>query len=117
MNVLVLNAGSSTLKFQLVQTDQERLAENRDARLARGVIERIGGEAVYTVRGAEGESVRGTAPLRDLRAAIEWVVAWIISADAKTGIGSVAEIEAVGHRVVHGGERFNRSVRVDDDVL
>ena len=79
MNVLVLNAGSSTLKFQLVRTDQARLAENADERLARGVIERIGGEAIYTVRGVDGLPSRGTAALRDLRAAVEWVVAWLVS--------------------------------------
>jgi acetate kinase len=117
MNVLVLNVGSSSLKFQLVRTDQRRLSENQDEKLARGQIERIGGEAVYSIRGADGEQVRGTESLRDHRAAVDFVVRWLVSPESDTGIESVADIAAVGHRVVHGGERFKRSVRVDDDVL
>ncbi|HEX6534747.1 MAG TPA: acetate kinase [Gemmatimonadaceae bacterium] len=117
MNILVLNVGSSTLKFQLTRTDPERMAENRDERLARGQIERIGGEAVYAFRGADGAGVRGTAALRDHRAAVDYVVSWMVSAESGVPIGSVAEIEAAGHRVAHGGERFHRSVLIDDDVL
>ena len=117
MNVLVLNVGSSTLKFQLVRTDRDRLAANTDEKLARGSIERIGGEAVVAARGATGREVRTTAPLRDTRAAVEYVIRWIASPDSGTSLTSVAQIEAVGHRVVHGGERFSRSVRIDDAVL
>src|SRR6185369_413815 len=109
-----LNAGSSTLKFQLVRTDQDRIAADRDERLARGSIERIGGEAVYAVSGATGDVVRGTAALRDVRAAVEWIVRWIAAPESPTGIASVAEVEAIGHRVTHGGERFQRSIRIDD---
>ena len=117
MNVLVLNVGSSSLKFQVVRTDAERLAANTDEKLARGIIERIGGEAVMTARGARGREERTTAPLRDHRAAVEHVVRWLVDEDSGTTLGGVGEIEAVGHRVVHGGERFVRSVRIDDAVL
>jgi acetate kinase len=117
MNVLVLNVGSSSLKFQVVRTDAERLVANTDEKLARGIIERIGGEAVMTARGAKGRDVRTTAPLRDHRAAVEHVVRWLVDEDSGTTLSSVAEIEAVGHRVVHGGESFVRSVRIDDAVL
>ena len=117
MNVLVLNVGSSTLKFQLVETDTERIASNAERRLARGMIERIGGEAVFTVRAEEGAPRRGTVALRDHRAAVQHVIAWMTSADSGVPVGSVAEIHAVGHRVVHGGEQFQRSVRIDDEVL
>jgi len=116
MHVLVLNAGSATLKFQVVRTDAERIAQNRDEKLARGTIERIGGEAVITVRGADGVPSRRTAALRDLRAAVEWVVGWVTSAEGATGLTSRADLHAVGHRVVHGGEHFARSVRVTPDV-
>ena len=116
MNVLVLNVGSSTLKFQLVRTDAERMANNTDEKLARGTVERIGGEAVYTMRGATGEPQRGTAYLRDHRAVVEFVVNWLVGEESKSGISSVAEIESVGHRVTHGGEQFHRSARVDDAV-
>ena len=62
MNVLVLNAGSSTLKFQLLRTDQERMAANADERLARGQYERIGGETIYAFSTKDGPAMRGTAP-------------------------------------------------------
>ena len=118
MNVLVLNVGSSSLKFQLLGTDAERLAANRDERLARGMIERIGGEAIYTYRGADdGSAVRGSVALRDHRAAVVHLVAWLTSAESPVAIASVAEIHAVGHRVVHGGERFQRSVLIDEAVV
>lgn len=117
MNVLVLNAGSSTLKFQLVRTDQERMSKNDDERLARGQYERIGGETIYAISTKDGATRRGTAPLRDHRAALDHLLSWLASEDSGVPISSIAEIEAVGHRVTHGGERFWRSVRIDDDVL
>jgi acetate kinase len=117
MNVLVINAGSSTLKFQLVRTDAERIASRTDEKLARGLIERIGGEAVLTLRTSAGAVVRDTASLRDLRAAVEYVVAWLASPESGPVIGAVRDIDAVGHRVVHGGEQFTKSVRIDDAVL
>ena len=117
MNVLVLNVGSSTLKFQVVRTDADLLASNDDEKLARGIVERIGGEAVVAMQGARGVETRTTAPLRDHRAAVEYVIRWATNGESGTTLSSVAEIEAVGHRVVHGGERFIRSVRIDDAVL
>lgn len=117
MHVLVLNVGSSTLKFQLARTDAERMAANADERLARGVLERIGAEAVYTFYGTDGTAVRGSAPLRDHKEAVEFLLKWIVTPSAHTGIERIADIDAVGHRIVHGGEGFRRSVRIDDDVL
>lgn len=116
MHVLVLNVGSSTLKFQLIATDRERMAGNTDVKLARGQIERIGGEAVLTLRDASGAVTHTTAAIRDHRGAVDWVIRWLASDESGPGLSSVAEIGAVGHRVVHGGERFVRSVRIDDDV-
>jgi acetate kinase len=113
----VLNAGSSTLKFQLVRTDAERIAAHTDEKLARGQVERIGGEAIFSLRGKGEATTRDSAPTRDLRAAVEHIVAWLASPESGPVIGAVGEIDAVGHRVVHGGERFQRSVRIDDDVL
>jgi acetate kinase len=116
MNVLVLNAGSSTLKFQLVRTDPERMVADADEKLARGQYERIGGEAVFTYRVGDATH-RGTAPLRDHRAALDHLLAWLASDASGVPVASVAEIDAVGHRVTHGGEQFRRSVRIDDEVL
>ena len=55
--------------------------------------------------------------MRDLRAAVEYIVTWLASRESGAAIGAVGDIHAVGHRVVHGGEQFQRSVRIDDAVL
>lgn len=117
MNVLVLNAGSSTLKFQLVATDADRMAAGTDVRLARGQYERIGGEAVFALSSEGGTTVRGTSPMRDHRGAIDHLLKWLTSDESGVPISHVGAIDAVGHRVAHGGERFWRSVRIDDEVL
>jgi len=117
MNVLVLNVGSSSLKFELIGTDAERIEANADTRLAGGAVERIGGEAVLSLNAQGRGGQRSVAPLRNLAAAVEHVAAWLVSEEAGTGITSLAEIEAVGHRVVHGGEDFARSQRIDETVL
>lgn len=117
MNILVLNVGSSSLKFQLVDTDGERIQENADRRLARGQVERIGGEAIWSFRAGDGPATKGSASLRDHRAAVEHLLAWMVSDASGVEIGSLAEIGAVGHRIVHGGEKFVRSVAIDDEVM
>ena len=118
MNVLVLNCGSSSVKFQLITTDLEQINDNSDRRLARGNIERIGGEAIVTLEATGHESERTTAPLRDTRAAVELIIRWACSEESGiTDIQSIADIHAVGHRVVHGGERFTHSVVITDEVL
>ena len=116
MRILVLNAGSSSLKFQLIDTDGAAIAESRDRRLARGQVERIGGQAIVTLAAADAPPTKTTAPIRDHAAAVEHVITWLAGADSGVAIESVAEIEAVGHRVVHGGERFTHSTRIDDAV-
>lgn len=113
MNILVLNAGSSSLKFQLITTDEQRIATDSDQRLARGAIERVGGEALLRYRA--GDVVFNDAkPIKDQRAAIDNVLRWLI---ANSVIPSLSAIDAVGHRVVHGGEAFTRSVMITDQVL
>ena len=117
MNVLVLNVGSSTVKFQLIRTDQERIEQDRDETLAKGTVERIGGEAVLSLWSAANGDTRTTASIRDLRAAIDWILKWLASDASGPDITSLGQIEAVGHRVVHGGERFAHSVLIQDGVL
>jgi acetate kinase len=118
MNILVLNCGSSSLKFQLIATDLERIEKDADERLAHGVIERIGGAAIVTLN-AEGKNpVRSAEPIKDVRAAVELVIRWIASESSGIeNINSLADIHAVAHRVVHGGEKFKQSVFIDDAVL
>lgn len=117
MNILVLNAGSSSLKFQLIRTDPDRLAKNQDERLARGVVERIGGQALLTLEVADRPVLREARPIRDHRAAVQQVIRWIASEETDVPIDGIREIDAVGHRVVHGGEYFRHSVLIDDEVL
>lgn len=117
MNILVLNAGSATLKFQVVVTDADRIAGDHDARLIRGQIERIGGESVITIRAADGGTRTLTAALRDVRAAVEWLVHFVTSPESGTGLTARGDLHAVGHRVVHGGEQFRHSVAIDEAVL
>lgn len=109
MKVLVINCGSSSLKYQLIDTVSERA-------LATGLCERIGidGRMKHTTAG--GETVVKTDPLPDHGAAIQAVLAALT--DAQHGvIGSLDEIDAVGHRLVHGGEKFASSVIINEDVI
>ncbi len=118
MNILVLNCGSSSLKFQVISTDLEVIERDEDRALARGVVERIGSEALITLRAEGKPAVRRAAPLRDHRVALDHVLRWLVSPEAAVpGIRSLADIHAVGHRIVHGGEKLTRSVVIDDAVI
>src|ERR1035437_230712 len=118
MNVLVLNCGSSSLKFQLISTDLELIERNDDRRLAHGQVERIGGAAIITFVAEGREPYRSAMPIKSIRMALEKVLQWIMSDDSKIDeIGSLSDIHAVGHRVVHGGEHFTESVMMSDAVL
>ena len=116
MIVLVLNVGSSSLKFQLVDTDEEKIASSRDVRLARGQVERIGGEAIITLSAEGRRTTKTSVQLRNHAAAVEYVIGWLTGEESGVSITRVGDIEAVGHRVVHGGERFTHSTLVDDAV-
>ena len=118
MNILVLNAGSSSLKFQIIATDLERIREDKDVRLLRGEVERIGAEAVVTVQKGDGPKQKLTASLKDISGALDFVMRWAASpASGVSEIQSTADIHAVGHRVVHGGEKFTDSVLINDEVI
>lgn len=118
MNILVLNAGSSSLKCQIISTDLEHIRENNDVRLMRGEVERIGGEAVVTVQSGDGPKHKLTASLKDMTAAIDFLVRWAASKESGVSeIQSISDIHAVGHRVVHGGEVFSDSVLITSDVI
>lgn len=118
MNVLVLNCGSSSLKFQLISTDPESIAQNSDRRLAHGQIERIGGAAILTFAVEGQEPQISAAPVKNVRTALETVLRWISSDSSNIEeVRSLADIHAVGHRVVHGGEKFTESMLITDEVL
>jgi len=118
MNVLVVNSGSSSLKFQVISTDLERIQQLNDDRLCRGEVEGIGGEAVITFQNKNQPSRKFTASLRDISATLDYLVRFMASERAGVPeIRSAADVNAVGHRVVHGGELFSESALIDDKVL
>lgn len=118
MNVFVLNSGSSGLKFQIIATDLDRIENDQDGRLCRGEVERIGGEAIVTFQLGEDAKHKFTASLQDIPRTLDYLVRYITSdRSGVSEIRSTADIHAVGHRVVHGGELFTESALIDDKVL
>ena len=111
MKILVLNCGSSSLKYQLFNMEGETV-------LAKGLVERIGiaGSRVKHTRVSAGETSVREGDISDHTEAIKIVLDMLT--DAKTGVlSALEEISAVGHRVVHGGEKHAKSVLVDDAVI
>ena len=118
MNVFVLNCGSSSLKFQIIRTDPELIERDEDQQLAKGLIERVGSEAIITLQAEQRPPFKGAAPLRDHKAALAYVIKWVTAPETRiSGINSLEDIHGVGHRVVHGMERFNRSMRITPEVI
>ena len=114
MKILVLNCGSSSVKFQLVETDLERIDRNQDRLLARGLVERIGtAEAVVYCEAGERTSKDVGLELADHHAAVSKVIALLQHTGA---LKDPQQIDAVGHRVVHGGD-FRDSQLITPDVL
>jgi len=116
MKILVLNCGSSSLKFQLIDTSPERIASDEDVVLAHGSIEKIGsGEAVVTYEQKGAPKIRDGRPILKHKEAIQ--TAFELMTGEHGVVGSLQEIEGVGHRIVHGGEHFRQSVLIDEEVL
>ena len=114
MKILVLNCGSSSLKFQLIETDKERIEHSTDVCLAKGTVERIGGQGLISYD-SEHHSHRTAMPIRNHNEAIQNALSWLTQ-EAKV-LAGIQEIEAVGHRVVHGGENLTTSCRVTPEVI
>lgn len=108
MKILILNAGSSSLKYQLIDMDGEKL-------LAKGLVERIGIEGSHINQKANGQVFVATAPMANHTEGIQWMLKALLDPE-KGALKSMDEIGAVGHRVLHGGERFTASVLVNDEV-
>jgi acetate kinase len=115
MIVFVLNCGSSSVKFRVIAADPEVIAGEHDRWLARGAIREIGGRALVTFQAEGGVGLRETARVPDHEAAVRRVIEWIGSLPPSLHGGS-GGFNAIGHRVVHGGERFTESVVIDDEV-
>ncbi len=109
MKVLVINCGSSSLKFQLIDSDTEAV-------ICKGLCERIGidgSRIVYTPEGRDKITIE--EPMPDHNRAIEMVIEALTNKD--NGVVSLDEIGAVGHRIVHGGEKFTKSAVIDEEVI
>ena len=110
MNILVINAGSSSLKYQLLNPETQEV-------LAKGLCERIGIDGKFTYKPAGKEAIKeADVAMPTHSEAIQAVLNALV--DEMNGvIGSMKEIDAVGHRVVHGGEKFAKSVLITDEVM
>ena len=109
MKILVINCGSSSLKYQLINMENEGV-------LAQGLVERIGIEGSILTQKVNGEKYIIKEPMENHKDAIKLVLEALV--DEKHGvIKNMDEISAVGHRVVHGGEKYSKSVLVDEDVM
>ena len=109
MNVLVINAGSSSLKYQLVNVETQEV-------LAKGICERVGSAEAFHKHGIDENELVIDEPMEDHNAAMAVVLEALTSGPNKA-IDSLDDIDAIGHRVVQGGKYFDRSVVIDDDVV
>ena len=109
MNILVINSGSSSLKFQLFDSQSEEV-------LAKGVCERIGIDGIFNYKTNTGINMRESIPMENHTQAVHTLLNTLI--DSERGIiKEFREIDVIGHRLVHGGEKFTGSVVITDDVI
>lgn len=109
MNVLVINAGSSSLKYQLINVETQEL-------LAKGLCDRVGSNEAMHKHGLGDNEISVQASMPDHDHAVALVLESLTDGPTKA-IGSLDEIDAVGHRIVQGGKYFDRSVIIDEDVI
>ena len=109
MKILVINCGSSSLKYQLIDMENEKC-------LALGLVERIGIEGSKLTQKVNGVKFIIEEAMKDHTDAIRLVIGALVDTDNGV-IKELSEIGAVGHRVVHGGEKYAQSVAINDDVM
>ncbi|HHV73552.1 acetate kinase [Thermoanaerobacterium sp. PSU-2] len=109
MKILIINCGSSSLKYQLIESTDGNV-------LAKGLAERIGINDSLLTHNANGEKIKIKKDMKDHKDAIKLVLDALVNSDYGV-IKDMSEIDAVGHRVVHGGESFTSSVLINDEVL
>lgn len=109
MKILVINSGSSSLKFQVVDPENEKA-------LAKGVCERIGIDGIFNYRTDGGISLKEPVAMPDHKAAVGVLLSMLV--DPERGVlKDFSEIDVVGHRLVHGGEKFTGSVVITEEVI
>jgi acetate kinase len=117
MKVLVLNCGSSSAKYQLIETSLEAIEKNADREIARGSVERIGtASAVHTFQAHGRARITDSSEILEHREALVHILRTLTHPEHGV-IGDPAEIEAVGHRFVHGGEKFTQSALATPEAI
>jgi len=109
MKILVLNCGSSSLKYQLINMETEEV-------LASGKYERIGEDEAFITHKVNGQKIEIKHPAKTHEEAVDFTLKQLINPEYKV-IDSLDEISAIGHRLVHGGEKINKSVVITDEVV
>lgn len=109
MKIIVLNCGSSSIKYQLFDMTHQQA-------IAKGLIDKIGLHGSYIKHERNGETVNLEGEIIDHQAGIEYMLG-ILTSNKRGSLKSFDEIDAIGHRVVHGGEKFNNSVLITDEVI
>lgn len=118
LNILVLNCGSSSLKFQILSVTEADLQNNNEKVLASGAYERIGTQSLVSMQIEGRGRIKRSLPLRDHKSAIRDLMETIFTDHGPDWpIRSVDDIHRVGHRVVHGGEKLTRSVAIEPKIV
>src|SRR5947209_8021458 len=110
MRILVFNCGSSSLKFELIEIGQSSADQNNAPRLARGIFEEIGSRSIVKTTDRDGHTVERSEAIPDHRAAAVRALDWLVHP-------GTSEIDAVAHRIVHGGEQITEAARVTDAII
>ena len=109
MRILVINSGSSSLKFQVIDSDTEKV-------LAKGQCERIGIDGIFNYQTDQGVKIKEKYPMANHKEAVDRILTTLV--DPERGvISNYSQIDVVGHRLVHGGEKFTGSVVITDEVI
>ncbi len=114
MKILVINCGSSTVKFKVIEIAAGK--EDVECQLAGGLVDRVGADAACAFSAANGQSRNEKSPMRDHEDAVRKVIDWLESIETTQNQGEL-KLDGVGHRVVHGGEDFVSPTLIDDDVI
>ncbi len=109
MKVLVINAGSSSLKYQLIEMDNEEV-------VAKGLCERIGIDGRISHKTASGYKEEYDVSFPTHKEAFEELVKLLTTGENRV-VNDISEIKAIGHRVLHGSEKYKASTRVDDELI
>ena len=110
MKILVLNCGSSSLKYQLIDMDTETV-------ITKGTYERIGMNNSFITIKQDGDKIRIEHPVNNHEKALKFVFEDLLMGEEYGKIKSLEEIDAIGHRIVHGGEKFTKAVLINDEVI